>query len=195
MDNLAFENETNSNNKANAASIPNSLGITTQQLKKLEKLHENQTHSKRVSIVVNSENVEQLDKKAKKKLKEKRKKELKAEKERLKREQNSKEWINYNKREKILFVIFSTLKVILFIVLLYLFLLSLNFMTIGFTMVSGYVIKGRDVIKFVLSNPFAALAIGIIATAIMQNATATTSKKISIVILRILKIYILVKLS
>ena len=61
--------------------------------------------------------------------------------------------------------------------LLYLFLLSLNFMTIGFTMVSGYVIKAGDVIKFVLANPFAALAIGIIATAIMQNATATTSKK------------------
>ena len=59
----------------------------------------------------------------------------------------------------------------MFIVLLYMFLLSLNFMTIGFTMVAGYAIKAGPVIKFVLANPFAALAIGIIATAIMQNAT------------------------
>jgi Na+/phosphate symporter len=44
-------------------------------------------------------------------------------------------------------------------------------MTIGFTMVAGYAIKAGPVIKFILSNPFAALAIGIIATAIMQNAT------------------------
>ena len=83
----------------------------------------------------------------------------------------AKEWIEYTKPEKISYVLFSILKVILFIVLLYLFLLSLSFMTIGFTMVSGYAIRAGPVIKFILSNPFAALAIGIIATAIMQNAT------------------------
>lgn len=84
---------------------------------------------------------------------------------------NIKEWYEFTKREKVLYVIFSVLKVLLFVVLLYLFLLSLSFMTIGFTMVSGYAIKAGPTIKFILSNPFAALAIGIIATAIMQNAT------------------------
>lgn len=84
---------------------------------------------------------------------------------------NIKEWYEFTKREKVLYVTFSVLKVLLFVVLLYLFLLSLSFMTIGFTMVSGYAIKAGPTIKFILSNPFAALAIGIIATAIMQNAT------------------------
>ena len=84
---------------------------------------------------------------------------------------NDKEWSTYNKKEKISYIIFAIIKIILFIILLYLFLLSLNFMTIGFTMVAGYAIKAGPVIKFILSNPFAALAIGIIATAIMQNAT------------------------
>lgn len=88
-----------------------------------------------------------------------------------KNEPEVKEWTEYTKPEKISYVLFAILKVILFIVLLYLFLLSLSFMTIGFTMVSGYAIRAGPVIKFILSNPFAALAIGIIATAIMQNAT------------------------
>ena len=82
-----------------------------------------------------------------------------------------KEWSTYTKKGKISYIIFAFIKIIMFIVLLYFFLLSLNFMTIGFTMVAGYAIKAGPVIKFILSNPFAALAIGIIATAIMQNAT------------------------
>ena len=82
-----------------------------------------------------------------------------------------KEWSTYTKKGKISYIIFAFIKIIMFIVLLYVFLLSLNFMTIGFTMVAGYAIKAGPVIKFILSNPFAALAIGIIATAIMQNAT------------------------
>ena len=93
----------------------------------------------------------------------------------------NKQWIHNTKPEKISYIIFSILKVILFIVLLYLFLLSLNFMTIGFTMVSGYAIKAAPVIRFILANPFAALAIGIVVTAIMQNATATTSIVVSMV--------------
>ncbi len=61
------------------------------------------------------------------------------------------------------------------------FLLSLSFMTIGFTMVTYIALKIGGVIRFLLSNPFAALAIGIVATAIMQNATATTSIAVSMV--------------
>lgn len=54
-------------------------------------------------------------------------------------------------------------------------------MTIGFTMVTYIALKIGNIIQFLLSNPFAALAIGIIATAIMQNATATTSIAVSMV--------------
>jgi solute carrier family 34 (sodium-dependent phosphate cotransporter) len=48
-------------------------------------------------------------------------------------------------------------------------------MSIGFTLVSRYALQAGDIIKFILSNPFAALSIGILLTALMQNATATTS--------------------
>jgi solute carrier family 34 (sodium-dependent phosphate cotransporter) len=94
---------------------------------------------------------------------------------------HGKEWSSYKKHEKTSYIIFAILKIILFIVLLYFFLLSLNFMTIGFTMVAPYAIKAGPVIKFILANPFAALAIGIVLTAIMQNATATTSIAVSMV--------------
>ncbi len=67
------------------------------------------------------------------------------------------------------------MKFIMFLILLYLFLLSLSFMSIGFTLVSRYALQAGDIIKFILSNPFAALSIGILLTALMQNATATTS--------------------
>lgn len=72
-------------------------------------------------------------------------------------------------------------KAILFILFLYLFLLSLSFMTIGFTMVTYIALGIGNIIRFLLFNPFAALSIGIIATAIMQNATATTSIAVSMV--------------
>ena len=88
---------------------------------------------------------------------------------------DEKEWIDYSQHEKVMFVSLSVLKFVLFVVLLYLFLLSLSFMSIGFTMVSSYALLAGDTIGFLLSNPFASLAIGIVATALMQNATATTS--------------------
>jgi sodium-dependent phosphate cotransporter len=85
------------------------------------------------------------------------------------------DWCNLSRKQKIRFVVYSILKFLLFVLLLYLFLLSLSFMSIGFTMVTSYALQAGDVIRFILANPFAALAIGIIATAIVQNATATTS--------------------
>ena len=86
-----------------------------------------------------------------------------------------KEWYFYTQKEKLRFIVTSVLKCFLFLILLYLFLLSLNFMSIGFTLVSRYALQAGNVIKFILSNPFAALSIGILLTALMQNATATTS--------------------
>jgi solute carrier family 34 (sodium-dependent phosphate cotransporter) len=86
-----------------------------------------------------------------------------------------KEWYFYTKQEKTRFILTSVMKFIMFSILLYLFLLSLSFMSIGFTLVSRYALQAGDIIKFILSNPFAALSIGILLTALMQNATATTS--------------------
>ena len=85
------------------------------------------------------------------------------------------EWKNYTMRVKLKFIRRTALKFSLLISLLYLFLLSLRFMSIGFTLVSRYALQAGDIIKFILSNPFAALSIGILLTALMQNATATTS--------------------
>jgi solute carrier family 34 (sodium-dependent phosphate cotransporter) len=101
-------------------------------------------------------------------------------------EKAERKWAAYTKREKIVYVASSIFKGILFVIFLYLFLLSLNFMTIGFTLVTNYALKAGPVIKFILANPFAALAIGIIATAIMQNATATTSIAVTMVGARII---------
>lgn len=92
-----------------------------------------------------------------------------------------KEWDSFSKIDKIGFILLSMIKIILFIIFLYLFLLSLTFMSVGFTMVASYTLRWGTVIKYLLKNPFAALAIGIIATAIMQNATATTSIAVSMV--------------
>ena len=144
------------------------LNLSPEQIQRLNHIHSNTKRS--VSIVTD-----------KKEAKKREKKQKALEKKEKKKADDSKEWVLYTKPEKTSYIIFSILKVILFIVLLYLFLLSLNFMTIGFTMVSSYAIKAGPVIRFVLSNPFAALAIGIIVTAIMQNATATTSIAVSMV--------------
>ena len=91
------------------------------------------------------------------------------------------DWERYSNQEKLFFILTSILKSILAILCLYLFLLSLNFMSIGFTMISSYAIQAGGIIGFLLSNPFASLAVGIIVTAIMQNATATTSIAIILV--------------
>jgi hypothetical protein len=87
----------------------------------------------------------------------------------------SKEWYFYSKNEKVLYAVNSIFKFTLFIFLLYIFLLSLNFMTIGFAMISSKTLKYGDMIRFILSNPLGALSLGIIVTALLQNATATTS--------------------
>ena len=91
------------------------------------------------------------------------------------------DWERYSNQEKIFFILTSILKSMLAILCLYLFLLSLNFMSIGFRMISSYAIQAGGVIGFLLSNPFASLSVGIIVTAIMQNATATTSIAIILV--------------
>lgn len=48
-------------------------------------------------------------------------------------------------------------------------------------MVTYIAIRIGHIIRFLLANPLAALAIGILATVIMQNATATTSITVSMV--------------
>jgi hypothetical protein len=45
------------------------------------------------------------------------------------------DWTAYSKTEKIKFILYSIIKSILAVLCLYLFLLSLNFMSVGFTMV------------------------------------------------------------
>ena len=92
-----------------------------------------------------------------------------------------KPWSEFAQSERISFILITISKIVLLFVLLYVFMLSLNFMTASFTMVSGYMGKADPVISYVLSNPLAALAIGIIVTSILQNSTATTSIAVSMV--------------
>ena len=92
-----------------------------------------------------------------------------------------KPWPEYTKFEKIMFVILSIFKVLVFILLLYIFIVSLTFVTIGFTLVAPLALSWGPSIKFILTNPFTACALGLIVTALMQNGTATTSIVISMV--------------
>ena len=66
---------------------------------------------------------------------------------------NNNNWIFYSKKQKIVFIIAAILKILLFIALLYIFIISLNFMTIGFTLVSSFAKTGSQIIKFLLANP------------------------------------------
>ena len=90
-------------------------------------------------------------------------------------------WNEYTRKEKVVFVVLTVVKSIVAILCLYLFLLSLNFMTLGFNMVTYYALQAGEVIGFLLSNPFACLAVGVVVTALMQNATATSSIAIILV--------------
>ena len=82
-----------------------------------------------------------------------------------------KSWITHTSKEKMLFITKTLMKLLVFISLVYLFLVALNFMNIGFTMVAAYTYKAKDIIKYLLHNPFGSLCIGIIVTAFLQNAT------------------------
>ena len=80
-----------------------------------------------------------------------------------------------SRKQIIQYCLFTTVKFLIALLLLYIFLLSLSFLSIGFTLIASHAIKAADTIKFILVNPFAALSIGVIVTAIMQNGTATSS--------------------
>lgn len=95
--------------------------------------------------------------------------------------QSPKNWKKISKYQKFIYVIFSVLKFFFLLFFLYLFLISLNFMTIGISLVSPYALRFSDRINFFLSNPLASLAISILITAIIQNATATTSIAVTMV--------------
>ena len=81
------------------------------------------------------------------------------------------EWYSMTAREKCYYLFSTLVKMVTFVVLLYVFLISLNFMSIGFTMIAGYSFRISKIISYVLSSPIGALCIGIIFTAIIQNAT------------------------
>lgn len=99
----------------------------------------------------------------------------------IKTESDKVEWTDFTKLEKFRYIFFSIFKIIVFIILLYMFLLSLSFLAIGFTLISPYALKAKEIAHFLLKNPLGSLAIGVLATAIMQNATATTSIVVTMV--------------
>ena len=134
-------------------------------------------------------------KKSNKTLKEFRKAEnrkIKMEKKRLKEEkeadQMEKEWDKYSAKEKLFFIFFIIVKLCFVIVFLYMFLLSLNFLTIGFTLVTPYLLSAKETFGFFLANPFGAFAIGIFFTSILQDCTSTISISVTLVGAGIIKL-------
>jgi hypothetical protein len=61
------------------------------------------------------------------------------------------------------------------------FILIINNRNLINKKISPVAIQGGSVIGFLLANPFSALTVGIVATALLQNATATTSIAIILV--------------
>lgn len=117
---------------------------------------------------------------------------IKLEKKRLKKEkeadQMEKEWNKYSAKEKLLFILFTIIKLFFVIGFLYMFLLSLNFLSIGFTLVTPYLLSAKDTFGFFLANPFAAFAIGLFFTSILQDCTSTISISVTLVGAGIIKL-------
>lgn len=96
-------------------------------------------------------------------------------------DESDRPWRIYSTKEKLNFILCTFIKMILLISSLYIFLLSLNFLTIGFTLVSPYALKAEKAVQFLLANPISALSVGILVTAVLQSATATTSIVVTMV--------------
>lgn len=92
-----------------------------------------------------------------------------------------KEWKDHTKNEKILFIIYLMTKLAFLLLLLYLFLISLELISIGTILITPDFLKFENVFKHLFSNPVTALFFGILTTSILQNAAATTSIVITMV--------------
>ncbi|XP_053376129.1 sodium-dependent phosphate transport protein 2B-like [Mercenaria mercenaria] len=77
-------------------------------------------------------------------------------------------------------------KLVVLIGLLYLFICSLDFLSNAFKLIGGKAAGSAFAESQVLSNPVAGLMIGILATALLQSSSATTSIVVSMVAARII---------
>ncbi|GAB6031947.1 hypothetical protein CHUAL_010331 [Chamberlinius hualienensis] len=92
-----------------------------------------------------------------------------------------KNWSDYTLKEKILRVFTTSVKIILLIWLLYLFICSLDFLSSSFRLLGGKttgdIFKNSDM----MHNPLAGLMIGILATVLVQSSSTSTSVVVTMV--------------
>ncbi|CAF1323472.1 unnamed protein product [Adineta steineri] len=90
-------------------------------------------------------------------------------------------WDIMSKKEKFLFLLNIIIRILTFILSLYIFIITLDLMTSAFTLLSrsafGQIFKSRIFLK----NPIISLMIGIIITTILQSSSTVTSIIVSMV--------------
>ncbi|XP_057208042.1 solute carrier family 34 member 2b isoform X2 [Triplophysa rosa] len=94
---------------------------------------------------------------------------------------NGVKWSDLNTRGKVLRVLTSTLKTVLLLGFLYMFVCSLDVLSSSFQLVGGK--AAGDIFKdnAVLSNPVAGLVIGVLVTVLVQSSSTSSSIVVSMV--------------
>ncbi|XP_068670863.1 sodium-dependent phosphate transport protein 2B-like [Montipora foliosa] len=97
-------------------------------------------------------------------------------------------WSELDGRGKVRRVALVNLKIILLLVLLYLFICSLDFLSSAFRLLGGKAAGEVFSSNKILGNPIAGLMIGILATVLVQSSSTTTSIVVSMVAAEILPV-------
>lgn len=90
-------------------------------------------------------------------------------------------WEIMSRRERCLFVFVSSLRLIAFLLSLYIFIITLDLMTSAFTLLSRSIIARLFQSRFFIRNPIVSVMFGIIITTILQSSSTVTSIIVSMV--------------
>ena len=86
-----------------------------------------------------------------------------------------------NTQQRVKFVFFLIVKIILLIVFMYFFICSLDFLSSAFRLLGG--LAAGDVLNdhFLLSNPVCGLMMGVLVTVLVQSSSTSTSIVVAMV--------------
>ena len=90
-------------------------------------------------------------------------------------------WTMMSQRERALFVLISSFRLLGFLFSLYIFVVTLDLMTSAFTLLSRSIIARLFQSRFFLSNPIGSVMCGILITTILQSSSTVTSIIVSMV--------------
>ncbi|XP_057297477.1 sodium-dependent phosphate transport protein 2B-like isoform X2 [Hydractinia symbiolongicarpus] len=97
-------------------------------------------------------------------------------------------WNELDNKDKFMRVLITLLKVIALLVMLYLFICSLSFLSSAFRLLGGKTAGQVFASDSLVSNPVAGLMIGVLATVLLQSSSTTTSIVVAMVASGILNV-------